>query len=197
MAAVASEHDPAEPAADAWSGARPERRVAVRPVTTGDWWWLTRAGLAPEMAGVQYHWLELPLQLYIAPARGTAIRPGPRCIIEVDGRRAGYIGRSPLSGNLEYFLQPWARGGTGTRAIAEFLRTGRPGDRSRSFFVSRKNARSRTALDRAFAALGWREGEAYTTRDVRMGQMVTVGGGPSPDATDRGGDPPPHPQNGA
>lgn len=175
----------------------PERQVAVRPVGAGDWWWLTRAGLAPEMAGVQYHWLELPLQLYIAPARATAIRPGPRCIIEVDGRRAGYIGRSPLSGNLEYFLQPWARGGTGTRAIAEFLRTGRPGDRSRSFFVSRKNARSRAALDRAFAELGWEEGGSYATREVPMGQMITVGTGPVDDPTQRGGDRSTTPQNGA
>ena len=112
-------------------------------------------------------------------------------------RRAGYIGRSPLSGNLEYFLQPWARGGTGTRAIAEFLRSGRPEDRSRSFFVSRKNARSRTALDRAFHQLGWREGESYTTRDVRMGQLVTVGAGPAPDATHGDGEPSTSRENGA
>lgn len=137
---------------------RPDRRVTVRPVARGDWWWLTRAGSAPEMAGVQYHWAEAPLQLGIAPARGTAIRPGPRCLIEVDGTRAGYIGRNPLSGNLEYFLQPWARGGgTGTAAITAFLRDHRAGDRPRAFFVSAGNARSRRALDRAFAALGWRE----------------------------------------
>jgi len=130
------------------------------------------------MAGVQYHWAELPLQLYIAPARGTAIRPGPRCIVEVDGKRAGYIGRSPLSGNLEYFLAPWARGGgTGTRAITEFLRDHRRDDRSRAFFVSRKNARSRAALDRAFAALRWHEGEDFTIRNGRMGQRITVRAG--------------------
>ena len=173
------------------------RAVVVRPVGRSDWWWLTRAGLAPEMAGVQYHWLELPLQLAIAPSRGTALRPGPRCIIEVDGRRAGYIGRSPLSGNLEYFLQPWARGGTGTRAIAEFLRHGRPGDRSRAFFVSGSNARSRTALDRAFAELGWQEGRSYTIRTTRMGEFITVGTGPPSDPTERGDEGAKNVQNGA
>ena len=161
--------------------------VAVRPVRARDWTWLTRAGFAPELAGVQYHWAELPLQLYIAPARGTRIRRGPRCIIEVDGRRAGYIGRSPLSGNVEYFLKPWARGGgAGTEAIVQFLRDHRVGDPSRDFFVSRKNARSRAALDRAFAQLGWREGEDFVTLNGSMGQRITVRTGPRPGATMRG-----------
>lgn len=149
--------------------------MTVRAVTSGDWWWLTKAGLAPGMAGVQYHWAETPLQLFIAPARGSAIRPGPRCIIELDGARAGYIGRSPLSGNLEYFLQPWARGGTGTAAIVAFLRDHRPGDRPRTFFVSKKNDRSLGALAKAFAQLSWAEGEQYTTRPVRWGRRITVG----------------------
>lgn len=154
-----------------------------------DWTWLTRAGLSPKLAGVQYSWAELPLQLYIAPARGTAIRSGPRCIIEVDGRRAGYIGRNPLSGNLEYFLAPWARGGgNGTRAITEFLRDHRRGDRSRAFFVSRKNARSRSALDRAFTELGWREGDDVITQNGMMGQRITVRAGPRPVVT-QGGEP--------
>jgi len=152
-----------------------ERTVSVRRARGRDWAWLTRAGLSPEKAGVQYHLVELPLQLFVAPARGTPIRPGPRCIIEVDGRRAGYIGRNPLSGNLEYFLERWARGGgTGSRAIAAFLRDHRRGDRDRAFFVSRKNPRSRAALDRAFAELGWREDEDVTTRHARLGQRITV-----------------------
>lgn len=163
-----------------------ERAVVVRPMKGRDWPWLTAAGLAPEMAGVQYSWAELPLQLLIAPARGTRLRPGPRCIIEVDGRRAGYIGRSPLSGNLEYFLKPWARGGTGTTAITTFLRDHRGGDPSRTFFVSHKNRRSRTALDRAFAQLGWREGEDFVTRTSRFGQRITVRAGPRLVPTVRG-----------
>ncbi len=133
-----------------------EREVVVRPAAAGDWWWLTRAGLAPELVGRQYHWAETPLQVLIAPTRGTPLRAGPRAVIEVDGRRAGYIGRNPLSGNLEYFLAPWARGGVGARAIAAFLRHGRPGDRSRAFVVSHHNARSAAALRRALDAAGAR-----------------------------------------
>ena len=150
-------------------------------MAAGDRWWLTRAGLDPALVGVQYHPAEAPLQLLIAPLRGVGLRPGPRCIIEVDGRRAGYIGRNPLSGNLEYFLQPWARGGTGSGAIAAFLRDHRAGDRPRSFFVSRKNERSRAALDRAFAELGWEAGQGFHVRPARRGTYVTVGPGPGPE----------------
>jgi hypothetical protein len=152
----------------------PDRSVAVRPVAATDWWWLTKEGLAPRMVGVQYHWAEAPLQLVIAPTRATGLRPGPRCIVEVDGRRAGYIGRNPLSGNLEYFVQPWARGGTGTVAIATFLRDHRAGDRSRTFFVSAKNERSRRALERAFGQLGWSEGAGYTSERGRMGWRIRI-----------------------
>ena len=154
-----------------------DRPVTVRPARARDGWWLTRAGLAWELVGTQYHRAEVPLQLVIAPTRGTALRPGPRCIIEVDGRRAGYIGRNPLSGNLEYFLQPWARGGTGTPAITAFLRDHRRGDRPRAFFVSHRNARSLAALHRALADLGWHEGQEFTTTDGRHGWRITVTGG--------------------
>jgi hypothetical protein len=165
---------------------RPRRTVVVRPVERTDRWWLTRAGLAPEMAGVQYHWAEIPLQLLIAPARPSALCSGPRCVIEVDGERAGYVGRNPLSGNLEYFLKPWARGGTGVDAIAAFLRDHREGDGPRAFSISSENTRSRTALDRAFARLGWRDGYEFTTRAVRFGVQITVGSGRAPGATERG-----------
>jgi len=148
--------------------------VEVRPVRAGDWPWLTRAGWSPELAGTQYHWAELPLQAWIAPARGLPIRPGPRCVIEVDGRRAGYIGRNPLSGHLEYFLAPWARGGTGARAIAAFLRTGRVGDRRRSFVVSHRNHRSLAALRRALGAAGLVEGTHWWLVDGRFGWRLTV-----------------------
>ena len=162
-----------------------ERAFEVRRARGRDWPWLTRAGLSPRMAGVQYHWIELPLQLVIAPTRGTGVRRGPRCIIEVDGRRAGYIGRNPLSGNLEYFLKPWARGGVGSRAIAAFLRDHRAGDRSRAFFISWSNPRSRRALDLAFDELGWREGEDLITRNARAGQRITVRAGSRPHPTMR------------
>ena len=153
---------------------RPDRHVTVRPASRDDWWWLTKEGLAPAMVGVQYHPAEAPLQLLIAPTRGTGLRSGSRCIIEVDGVRAGYIGRNPLSGNLEYFLRPWARGGTGTTASAIFLRDHRSGDRRRAFFVSSKNERSRRALERAFDRLGWHEGDQYAIAPARMGWRITV-----------------------
>lgn len=168
--------DPADPAIGETSAGDhpPTRTVGVRAARAGDWWWLTRSGLSPELAGTQYHWAETPLQLAIAPLRGTSLRPGPRCVIEVDGRRAGYIGRNPLSGNLEYFLQPWARGGTGTRAIASFLADHRHGDRPRAFFVSHENPRSLAALHRALATLDWHEGHEFTTTDGRLGWRLTV-----------------------
>ena len=150
------------------------RSVEVRPATAGDWWWLTRAGLAPEMVGVQYHRAEIPLQVLVAPTRGTPLRRGPRCVIEVDGRRAGYIGRNPLSGNLEYFLQPWARGGTGSRAIEAFLAQHRRGDRPRAFFVSHANPRSRAALEGSLRRLGWAEGTDYRVADGRLGWRITI-----------------------
>lgn len=150
------------------------RTVEVRPVVVGDWWWLTRAGLARELVGTQYHRAEAPLQLLIAPTRPTPLRPGPRCIVEVGGRRAGYIGRNPLSGNLEYFLQPWARGGTGGRAIEAFLAHHRPGDRPRAFFVSHANPRSKAALEGSLRRLGWVEGPDYEVADGRHGWRITV-----------------------
>ena len=151
-----------------------QRSVEVRPATAGDWWWLTRAGLAREMVGTQYHWAEAPLQVLIAPTRATPLRTGPRCVVEVDGRRAGYIGRNPLSGNLEYFLQPWARGGTGGRAIEAFLAHHRRGDRPRAFFVSHANARSKAALEGSLRRLGWVEGPDYEVADGRAGWRITV-----------------------
>jgi hypothetical protein len=161
------------------TGATGERRVTVRPATWRDWGWLLRQGLSPELVGRQYHWAETPLQLVIAPLRGAARPGGPRGIVEVDGRRAGWIGRNPVSGNLEYFLVPWARGGVGRRAIAEFLRTGRPGDPPRRFFVSKDNGRSRAALLGAFADLGWREGVEFEVTGGRAGWWISVGPGPA------------------
>jgi hypothetical protein len=80
----------------AWSRLRDEGDpggVHVRPVRYADALWLTGVGFDPEKIGRQYHWAETPLQLYIAPARALF---GPRRsavpVIEVDGRRAGYIG---------------------------------------------------------------------------------------------------------
>jgi len=156
-----------------------QRQVAVRPATWADWAWLVRRGLDPELVGRQYHWAEAPLQLLIAPLRGLPRPGGPRAVIEVGGRRAGWIGRNPLSGNLEYFLAPWARGGVGRRAIAEFLRSGRRADPPRRFFVSRRNERSRAALLGAFADLGWVDGVDFEVEAGRAGWWISVGPGPA------------------
>lgn len=144
-----------------------------------DWPWLAGRGLALGKVGTQYHWAETPLQIYIAPMRATLGPRGPASLIVVDGRRAGYIGRNPLSGNLEYFLEPWARGGVGRAAISQFLRRGRPGDKPRRFVVSHGNERSRRALLAAFAAIGWTEGDQYWTEDARLAWHVWVGPGPT------------------
>ncbi len=151
--------------------------MTVRAARRDDWWWLTRQGLAPELVGRQYHWLETPLQLVVAPTRGLGWRDGPRAIIEVEGERAGYIGRNPLSGNLEYFVAARARGGVGRQAIAAFLATGRAGDRPRRFYVSHANPRSRAALLGACADLGWIEGEDYEIVDAARNWWITVGPG--------------------
>ena len=148
---------------------RADREVTVRRIRWGDWPWLAAQGLSLGKVNHQYSWAETPLQLYIAPMRATLGPAGPAAIIEVDGRRAGYIGRNPLSGNLEYFLQPWARGGVGRTAIVAFLRDHRPHDRSRLFHVSHKNERSRRALLGAFAALGWTEGDEFHIEDTKLG----------------------------
>jgi hypothetical protein len=153
---------------------RPAREVVVRPVAWRDWFWLTAQGLSWRKVNHQYTWMEAPLQLYIAPMRATLGPRGPAAVVEVDGRRAGYIGRNPLSGNLEYFLQAWARGGTGGQAIVAFLRDHRGGDRSRFFFVSHKNERSRRALLGSFARLAWVEGEQYWIEDGRLGWKIHV-----------------------
>jgi len=161
----------AEPAEGA---PRPTRTVALRSVRWRDWPWLTVQGLAFSKVGSQYHWAEAPLQLYIAPMRATLGPRGPAAIVVVDGRRAGYIGRNPLSGNLEYFLQPWARGGTGAVMIGAFLREHRPHDRERAFFVSHKNERSRRSLVGALTAIGWEQGTHYRIEPGRFGDRVVV-----------------------
>jgi hypothetical protein len=122
--------------------------------------------------------MEAPLQLVIAPLRAVGRPRGPSCLIEVDGRRAGYIGRNPLSGNLEYWVESWARGGVGRPAITAFLRDHRAGDRPRRFHVSYRNDRSRAALLRSFEELGWHDGAEFDVVAGRFGWEVHVAPGP-------------------
>ena len=151
-----------------------ERPVHLRPATRGDLWWLWAVGLDPEKVGSQYHWAEAPLQLGIAPVRAVIAPHRAAAVVEVDGRRAGYIGPNPLSGNLEYFVQPRARGGVGTRIVASYLRDHRGDDRARRFFVSSHNDRSLATLHRAFEQLGWQEGVEVRTEAARHGRYVWV-----------------------
>lgn len=166
----------AEPAEPIEPAARPvEHQVHLDPIGPGDLVWLAAIGLDPELIGRQYHPVEAPLQLVIAPLRALRGPGAPARLVVVDGRRAGYIGPNPLSGNYEYVLRPWARGGgVGRRMIAEFLRRGRRGDRSRAFFVSSSNDRSFAALRGALDDLGWVEGEDWWVTSERHGRKVHV-----------------------
>ena len=162
---------------------REAREVVLRAVRWSDALWLIAAGLSPELAGRQYGWSEAPLQLVIAPLRAALGPAGPAAVVEVVGRRAGYIGRNPLSGNLEYFLAPWARGGVGRPMIRAFLIAHRPGDRPRCFFVSRHNTRSLATLLGALDDIGWIRDVDYWVDEVRFGRQVWVGVGHAPTAT--------------
>jgi len=149
--------------------------VRLAPVRWRDVGWLVAVGLDPELVGRQYHWAETPLQLVAAPLRGLLASHVAARLVWVDGRRAGYIGRSPLSGTYEYLLRPWARsGGVGRRMIAEFLAHHRRADRARCFFVSGANERSMAALRGALADIGWTEGTEYRVVPARFGRRVWV-----------------------
>jgi hypothetical protein len=154
--------------------------VHLRAPGAADVPWLAAVGLDPEKVGSQYHWVETPLQLGIAPARALLAPRRHAAVVEVDGHRAGYVGPNPLSGNLEYFVQPWARGGVGIEIVATYLASFRDGDRPRRFFVSSGNERSMRTLRAAFTRLGWEEGREVRTEPASHGAHVWVPAGPSP-----------------
>lgn len=150
--------------------------VKLRPVRPKDFKWLTKTALKREFAGVQYSWIEWPLQPIAAPVRAALGPFVPACVILVDGKPAGYIGRSPLSGNLEYFLLSWAQGrGVGRKAIAEFLAHHRAGDKARKFVIRKKNKRSLRVLQGALDELGWSEKSDYTIAKKPLRTTVEVG----------------------
>ena len=155
----------------------------VRPCGPHDRWWLLRAGLDPEKIGSQYSWPEAPLQLLIAPWRAAVCTRRRAALAEVDGRPAGYIGPNPLSKNLEYFLQPWARGGRGAALVEGYFRLFPAREVAERFFVSAKNVRSLRALERGLGAVGWSEGDQYVVTTARFGRYVVVGPGARPDPT--------------
>jgi hypothetical protein len=157
--------------------------LLVRPCGPDDRRWLLRAGLDPEKIGSQYSWPEAPLQLLIAPWRAAVCARRRAALAEVGGRRAGYIGPNPLSGNLEYFLQPWARGGRGPSLVEGYFRLFPARDVAERFFVSAKNDRSLRALERGLGALGWSEGDGYVVTAARYGRFVVVEPGARPAPT--------------
>lgn len=153
-------------------------RVQLRQVRLSDFKWLTRTALRREFAGVQYSWIEWPLQPIAAPLRAALGPFVPACIVLVDGTPAGYIGRSPLSGNLEYFLMEWAQGrGIGRKAIVAFLMHHRAGDKARKFVIRKKNRRSLRVLLGALDELDWVEGKDYRMRSNPLHVVIEVGEG--------------------
>ncbi|RIK10479.1 MAG: hypothetical protein DCC49_03350 [Acidobacteria bacterium] len=152
--------------------------VKLRQVRPSDFKWLIKTALKREFAGVQYSWIEWPLQPIAAPVRAAAGPFVPACVIIVDGELAGYIGRSPLSGNLEYFLLNWAQGrGVGRKAISEFLAHHRAGDKARKFVIRKKNKRSLRVLQGALDELGWSEKSDYKIVEKPLRTVVEVGPG--------------------
>jgi len=174
-----------------------ERLVVLCRVRPADWPWLVFDGLHPRKWGEQFTFVEVPLQLLVAPARALLASRRPSALVWVNGRRAGYVGVNPLSGNLEYYLAPWARGGVGRIMLETFLCHHRPGDRRRSFFVSKGNHRSRALLLGTVQRLGWRVGHDYGVTANRFGSMIWVRAEPTGARTGREPLARPHPSEGS
>jgi hypothetical protein len=132
-----------------------ERGVSLTAITIADLPFLVVSGLDRERVGVQYPRSDYRKQFKIAPLRyfRTDTRHLSR-IVRVEGRRAGYVGLNPLSRNIEYYLQPWARGGVGRRAIEEYLREVLPFDVDKHAFMLDGNDRSVHVFRTALALLG-------------------------------------------
>lgn len=160
-----------------------QRQLTLRAATSADIWWLLREGLDLRKVGEQYSIWETPLQLVVAPARALLAprRPTVAAIVEVDGRRAGYIGPNPLSANIEYFLASWARGGVGRRMIAEYLGVFRRSDRARRLFVSYHNERSKAALLGAIEQLGWSDDVRVEAHRYGWHVIIPAVGHPDPE----------------
>jgi hypothetical protein len=149
--------------------------VAIERPSFQDQMWLLAAGFDPEKVGSQYSIAEAPLQLIIAPLRALRARRKPAFIVRVDGKRAGYIGPNPLSGNIEYFVQPWARGGIGAEIIAAyFRRVPSPREHVLRFFVAGHNARSRRALVKALEAVNWEMESHYWIEPHGHGEVFII-----------------------
>lgn len=138
------------------------RQVALTAIGLADLPFLVWSGLDRERIGVQYPAGEYRRQFRIAPLRyfRSATRPSSR-IIRVNGRRAGYVGLNPLSENIEYYLQPWARGGVGGAAIEAYLRATLPFPVDKHAFMIEGNDRSVAVFRAALTRIGLIDGEDF------------------------------------
>lgn len=157
------------------------RNVEIRPLRLSDLPFLVVSGLDRERTGLQYPADEWLKQFRIAPLRYFNKSTRSRSFLAVvDGRRAGYVGLNPLSSNIEYYLQPWARGGVGKRAVAEFLRSLLPSHRDERAFMLAGNVRSVMTFRRALESLRLSEDADYEyfTYDGGSGFRVLAGSAP-------------------
>ena len=157
------------------------RSVVIRTIRLSDLPFLVVSGLDRERRDVQYPAKEWRRQFRIAPMRylKKSTRMKSR-LIAVDGRRAGYIGLNPLSRNIEYYLQPWARGGVGGSAITDYLRELLPSNRDEYAFMLDGNERSVTAFRSALKRTSLEEGDDYKyfTYDSGHGFRIIAGASP-------------------
>ena len=134
----------------------------LKIITFADLPFLLLSGLDRERVGVQYRDGEWLKQFRIAPLRYFNKSTRSRSfLVVVNGRRAGYVGLNPLSTNVEYYLQPWARGGRGRTAVTEFLGHLLPSNRDEHAFMLAGNDRSVMTFRRSLEMLGLTEGVEF------------------------------------
>ena len=155
-----------------------EREVELRPISARDLQFLVRSGLDRERVGVQYGADEYRKQYRIAPMRFfNKLTRTQSFIIWVEGQRAGYVGLNPLSTNIEYYLQPWARGGTGGRALSAFLQRSLPFEVERSAFMIGSNERSQAVMRSALVGCGLVSGVDFEEYEIDGYRGFTVRSG--------------------
>jgi hypothetical protein len=139
-----------------------QRQVSLTRITFVDLPFLVLSGLDRERVGVQYPANEYRKQFKIAPLRyfRRVTRTLSR-IIRVNAKRAGYVGLNPLSGNIEYYLMPWARGGVGGRAIEQYLREALPFEVDKHAFMLESNERSVRVFRTVLKSMGLLEGSDF------------------------------------
>lgn len=162
-----------------------DRSVKLRPISWRDLPFLCISGLDRERIGVQYDAKDYWQQFKIAPLRFFRRESREMSfIIWVDGRRGGFVGINPMSRNIEYYLQPWARGGVGTVAVREFLTRSLPFDEERSAFMIGTNTRSQATLRNVLVSLGLVAGVDYEEYEINNYRGFTIRVGAKPNSPD-------------